>query len=57
MDNKKKGDPRAAQKNTDCLNPNSPRVRATAAIGRAALWGLLPLKLADKLIRRMRRSA
>lgn len=31
--------------------------RVAAAIGRAALWGLLPLRLADRLIRWMRRSA
>jgi hypothetical protein len=32
------------------------RERVAAAVGRAALWGLLPLRLADKLIRWARRS-
>jgi hypothetical protein len=58
--NKKTGSPaiaEATRNETDNLNPISLRVRVMAAIGRAALCGLLPLRLADRLIRRMRRSA
>ena len=58
--NKKTGSPtnvEATRKESDSLNPSSLRVRVMAAIGRAALCGLLPLPLADRLIRRLRRSA
>lgn len=48
---------RATRKDSNLVDGSALRVRVMAAIGRAALWGLLPLKFADKLIRRMRRSA
>jgi hypothetical protein len=54
---KKKGGAPAARNQAEHLNPTALRWRAIAAVGRAALWGLLPLWLADRLIRRMRRSA
>lgn len=57
MENKKKGGTQAAPNNVEYLNRSALRVRAMAAIGSAALWGLLPLRLADNLIRRIRRSA
>ncbi len=54
---KKTGDPKAARNQTDEIDPTAFRWRAMAAIGRVALWGLLPLRLAERLIRRLRRSA
>ena len=47
----------AARKESSNLNPNALRARAMAAIGRAALCGLLPMRLAERLTRRMRGSA
>ena len=42
---------RAACKDTSRPAVTPVRVQVTAAIGRAALWGLLPIPFAERLIR------
>jgi hypothetical protein len=42
---------RATRKGSCNLDANSIRARVAAAIGRAAIWGLLPIPLAGRLIR------
>jgi hypothetical protein len=61
MDNNKKTGRdrvhRAARKESCNVEATAARVRIAAAIGRAALCGLLPLRFAERLIRRVRKSA
>ena len=51
------GGDRATLKTTDKRNPTATASRLKALIVNAACWGLLPVKLADWLIRRLRLGA
>ena len=52
-DNKKtgrNGASRATRKDSNYVDVTPPRARIAAAIGRAAIWGLLPIRLAERFI-------
>ncbi len=55
MDKNKKtgrnGASRATRKDSLDVDVTPARFRVAAAIGRAAIWGLLPIRLAERLIR------
>jgi hypothetical protein len=42
---------RASRKVSPDVDPSAPRGRFAGAIGRAAIWGLLPIPFAERLIR------
>jgi hypothetical protein len=59
MDNNDKktgrdGASRATRKDSNWVDVSALRARVAAEIGRAALWGLLPIRLAERLIRWVR---
>lgn len=47
------GNPQTGYITSSTLNDTSIRVRAKALIARMAIWGLMPIRTADCLIRRI----